>query len=500
MWDMFRSCLTGLIATSLLALGCASEEVPAQQDAAATETGPALYEAPPVVRCWAEKDPDDDDDFFRADSVYCERGDMSGFPLKTHGTLNLKTADDNYDGALLDDLPVGEPTLITKIRVEDYPVEVKLDLRFDPASDVRIAGWSNAQTMTHVAVLDAPAADVNEVPWLHFPFDIWKVDITALTAEVQDASLAPHAVDVAPYVTSSDASLVQVERGGLGLYLPIGHSGSALVAAGRGAPSLPATATVAGEEITFDFTGAGTYLAEPGQIRKQGEEDLARRNEGPVYARCWVREEVRPLEPADPEQPDATETVYRPECQALPVDHLTAAATQVRLGDATVELSTAAVAFEALGADAFPLTFELATDATSDAVGFRDELAASPLATTLVLDEPVTDITVEAKLPIAFLSAEVVAEPTTLFGGEVDPYVVVFGEPWAGLASLGVRGAQFPDLAGSGTLTFVVAPGQTTVTGKAYVFDGAEVHDEVPVTIADGATYRVTAEGLVPEG
>jgi hypothetical protein len=492
-----------LLASSIaLAPGCANDAAQGEPQNV-TESNHALIPGPEVVRCWAEKG--EGDDFFRADTLLCQRTDPGDFPIGFSGTVNVFTSDNNAAGTLLGDIAIDEPTVITKMRVEAYPIELKLDLSWDYESLGAVSGVESAsKTLTHTWHIAQPNMEAQPV---QFPYDIWSLGFSARKAAIEESGLRPYAVDLTPFTTQDGGSTMSLEHGSLPR-LSLGESASAYVAVSRGASSVPAKATLDGEPIEFELTGPGVYVAEPGIIRPLDPNDAAEASDGPVYASCHVSEVLLPLPPDAP--PDAEpDKVFEPSCQLVGVEHLDVTSLQATLvsnGAILVEpvalsLDGAPTALGQFDASAFPAQLELSASVTSDAIGFRSELTQTPMLVTLDLAGPtgeVVDAPVDAHLPFDFLSVTI--DPGELMiGGDIDRYLVIMGHQWAGLTTLGVSNQELPFLSGTpATLTFVASSQQSSITANTYIIAGSDVHTDVPITLERGGSYVVTAEGLAP--
>lgn len=494
--------LVALVAASM-SQGCQAGLETDGTEMAATERRFELIEGPDVVKCWAERDTSTTDDFFRSDGLYCQRLDVSDFPLIIRGSVNAFGEGGNVSGARLADLGA-EPVRLLSLRADEYPAEVQIDLLIDNGAN-DVTGFRPRRLVRTFEVAQPDA----EPTTARVPFDLWPVQVTALEAGLSGAHLDGYQLDVAPFAQDG-APEIAIEQAWLPT-LALGRQEATLIAVSRGTTELTGTARIGSQDdVAMTLTGPGRYVVDPNGLRALDDSDADTRSEGPTYTQCWLNPVVMALPEGAPE--DAVpETRYQPTCARQVVEHLDVQGLSARImatgqetaTSGTIPLDGAARAMtEPLPAERFPVTIEVDASVSSSALGFREALQNEALGgeVTLTLDN--VDQRVGLDLPFAFGTVTLLPDTdggAQMFQGSLDDYVVVLGRPWAGRHSLAVTDVAFPFVMQDPvTTTFVVSSHQTELTGKAFFFDGAsEVSEETDFTVQLGATYRVTFDGFV---
>ncbi len=489
------------LAAGSLSQGCDAGPNADATEMAATQERFELIEGPDVVSCWAERDTSTNDDFFRSDALYCQRLDVSGFPLSIHGSVNAFGDDGNAGGMRLADLGT-EPVKVLSLKANEYPAEVQIDLLIDPGD---VAGLGHGR-LVHTFEVAQPDIEPTTV---RVPFDLWALQITALEASLSSARVDPYMIDVAPF-TERDASEIAIEQAWLP-NLEVGKQDKRLLAVSRGTTELSGKARVGlTDDVPFTLTGAGRYVVDPNGLRPLDERDEAARSEGPTFAQCWVEPVIMPL-PEDAPEGTSPETRYQPTCSSAVVEHLDVLGLSVQLTAQGQASSTAAIALdgsktaltEPLTADQLPVALRVDASLASAAVGFRDALRNEALGFELTLTMENVDTWVPLALPFAFGTVTLLPDPegnVQMFQAMLDDYVVVLGRPWAGLHSLAIANQELPFVVQGGvTATYVVSSTQTELVGKALFFDGATstISEETAFSLSLGGTYQVTSAGLV---
>lgn len=417
-----------------------------------------------IVDCWVTEAGQPGGDL-RFDVLDCRYQPPANYPASLVGaTVTGLSGSGDLFSADIERQEVGQVVSMAHIDPSAYPIELQLDIRFDP-NDHTIAALEGLDKVTTKIMVQSAADIASDRPAsAHIPFDLWEVNLLGRTTDFSALSFG-YSVD-AGAGRSHDVAFKtrpllfgRTER----LYLPVGpdtFSVDARLAFSSGAAG------------TASVTGPGTYAVTDGLFQRATDVDLPQLGEaGSPLANCWFDLGEHGFE-----------SLF---CQGKERRGIELAGAMIEVNTvngktARTPVGSSPTLIATVSPEAFPLSISIVASVSTDVVGLQT-LAGRSLRATMEISGKLIPRDVSRRAILAPFSVweATIDNRSEGFQGSLDAYVLELGAGMNDRFASFVDDAETPFVEQSSIQSFLVASpaGLFEMNGSGFVLVGGQAQD-----------------------